>query len=184
VAEWRGGPVLGNHGQRRRDDHSCVEVADLMLYGRDVERSAITALLDGARAARGGVLVLRGGPGAGKSVLLDDAVAAAAGMRVLRATGVESEFELPFAALHQLFRPVLSYMDRLPAPQASALGIAFGLMANGKDTRFLVSLAALGMLDELARASPVLCVIDDAQWLDMRRPLLLSLWPVGWTRTG
>jgi DNA-binding CsgD family transcriptional regulator len=158
--------VLGNHGQRRRDDHSCVEVADLMLYGRDLERSAITALLDGARAARGGVLVLRGGPGAGKSVLLDDAVAAAAGMRILRATGVESEFELPFAALHQLFRPVLSYRDRLPALQASALGMAFGLMANGKDNRFLVSLAVLGMLDELARGSPVLCVIDDAQWVD------------------
>ena len=144
----------------------CVEVADLMLYGRDLERSAITALLDGARAARGGVLVLRGGPGAGKSVLLDDAVAAAAGMRVLRATGVESEFDLPFAALHQLFRPVPSYMDRLPAPQASALGMAFGLMANGNENRFLVSLAVLGMLDELARESPVLCVIDDAQWLD------------------
>ena len=158
--------MLGNHGQRRRDDHSCVEVVDLMLYGRDLERSAITALLDCARAARGGVLVLRGGPGAGKSVLLDDAVAAAAGMRVLRATGVESEFELPFAALHQLFRPVLSYMDRLPAPQESALGMAFGLMANGKENRFLVSLAVLGMLDELARGSPVLCVIDDAQWLD------------------
>ena len=137
-----------------------------MLYGRDLERSAITALLDGARAARGGVLVLRGGPGAGKSVLLDDAVAAAAGMRVLRATGVESEFDLPFAALHQLFRPVPSYMDRLPAPQASALGMAFGLMANGNENRFLVSLAVLGMLDELARESPVLCVIDDAQWLD------------------
>ena len=158
--------MLGNHGQRRRDDHSCVEVVDLMLYGRDLERSAITALLDCARAARGGVLVLRGGPGAGKSVLLDDAVAAAAGMRVLRATGVESEFVLPFAALHQLFRPVLSYMDRLPTPQASALGMAFGLMANGKDNRFLVSLAVLGLLDELARESPVLCVIDDAQWLD------------------
>ena len=137
-----------------------------MLYGRDLERSAITALLDGARAARGGVLVLRGGPGAGKSVLLDDAVAAAAGMRLLRATGVESEFDLPFAALHQLFRPVPSYMDRLPAPQASALGMAFGLMANGNENRFLVSLAVLGMLDELARESPVLCVIDDAQWLD------------------
>src|SRR4029453_18949036 len=81
--------------------------ADVMLYGRDLERSAINALLDDARAARGGVLVLRGRAGAGKSALLDDAVAAAGGVRVLRATGVESEFELPFAALHQLLRPVL-----------------------------------------------------------------------------
>jgi DNA-binding CsgD family transcriptional regulator len=137
-----------------------------MLYGRDVERSDINALLDGARQARGGVLVLRGSPGAGKSVLLEDAVTAAAGMRVLRATGVESEFELPFAALHQLLRPVLSRVERLPAPQAGALSAAFGLVANSQDNRFLVSVALLGMLDELAEESPVLCVVDDAQWLD------------------
>ena len=137
-----------------------------MLYGRDLERSAINALLDDARAARGGVLVLRGRAGAGKSALLDDAVAAAGGVRVLRATGVESEFELPFAALHQLLRPVLSDVDRLPAPQASALRAAFGLTADGQDNRFLVSVAVLGMLDELARQAAVLCVIDDAQWLD------------------
>lgn len=137
-----------------------------MLYGRDVERSAINALLDGARQASGGVLVLRGSPGAGKSVLLEDAVTAAAGIRVLRATGVESEFELPFAALHQLLRPVLSRVDRLPAPQAGALSAAFGLVGESQDNRFLVSVALLGMLDELAAESPVLCVIDDAQWLD------------------
>ncbi len=137
-----------------------------MLYGRDLERSAINALLDGARAARGGVLVLRGRAGAGKSALLDDAVAASGGVRALRATGVESEFELPFAALHQLLRPVLSYVDRLPAPQASALGMAFGLASNAHDNRFLVSVAVLGVLDELSRDLPVLCVIDDAQWLD------------------
>jgi DNA-binding CsgD family transcriptional regulator len=168
VAEWRGRPVLDNHGQRRvrRHRHGSVEVADLMLYGRDLERSAITALLDGTRAARGGALVLRGRAGAGKSALLDDAVAAAAGMRVLRAAGVESEFELPFAALHQLLRPVLDHIERLPVPQAAALGAAFGLVENDQDSRSLVSIAVLRMLDELARESPVLCVIDDAQWLD------------------
>ena len=137
-----------------------------MLYGRDLERSAINAMLDDARAARGGVLVLRGRAGAGKSALLDEAAAAAGGVRVLRATGVESEFELPFAALHQLLRPVLSDVDRLPAPQASALRAAFGLTSDGQDNRFLVSVAVLGMLDELTRESAVLCVIDDAQWLD------------------
>jgi DNA-binding CsgD family transcriptional regulator len=137
-----------------------------MLYGRDLERSAITALVDGARHARGGALVLRGRAGAGKSALLEDAVAAAGGVRVLRATGVESEFELPFAALHQLLRPVLADVDRLPAPQASALGMAFGLASNARDNRFLVSVAVLGILDQLAEESPVLCVIDDAQWLD------------------
>ena len=86
-------------------------------------------------------------------------------MRALRATGVESEFELPFAALHQLLRPVLSYVDRLPR-RRHALGMAFGLASNAHDNRFLVSVAVLGILDELSRDSPVLCVIDDAQWLD------------------
>jgi DNA-binding CsgD family transcriptional regulator len=145
---------------------STVKASDLMLYGRDAERSTITELLDSARAATGGVLVLRGPPGAGKSALLNDAIAHATGMRVLRTTGVESEFELPFAALHQLLRPVLSRLDRLPEAQAQALAAALGLSANGQDNRFLVSVALLGMLDELATGSPVLCVIDDAQWLD------------------
>jgi len=152
-------------GARDWTTTGSVEVADLMLYGRDLERSAINELLDGARAARGGVLVLRGLAGAGKSALLDDAVAAE-GVRILRSTGVESEFDLPFAALHQLLRPVLSYVDRLPAPQASALRTAFGLAPNGKDSRFLASVAVLGILDELASESPVVCMIDDAQWLD------------------
>src|SRR3712207_2223802 len=98
-----------------------------MLYGRQTERSAIQALLDGARRSRGGVLVVRGPAGVGKSALLDAAAAGASGMRVLRATGVESEVELPFAAVHQLLRPVLGQLDRLPAPQAQALRVAFGL---------------------------------------------------------
>ena len=87
-------------------------------------------------------------------------------MRVLRTTGVESEFELPFAALHQSLRPVLSRLDRLPEPQAQALAAALGLSANSQDNRFLVSVALLGMLDELATGLPVLCIVDDAQWLD------------------
>jgi hypothetical protein len=90
----------------------------------------------------------------------------ATGMCVLRAAGVESELELPYAALHQLLRPALSHVGRLPAPQAEALATAFGLAENGHDNRFLVSVAVLGMLDELATGSPVLCVVDDAQWLD------------------
>jgi DNA-binding CsgD family transcriptional regulator len=137
-----------------------------MLYGRDAERSAIRALLDAARASRGGVLVLRGQAGVGKSALLDDAVSGAAGMRVLRATSVESEVELPFAALHQLLRPGLGEVDRLPAPQAAALRVALGLAEGGCDNRFLVAVGVLGLMEELAAQSPVLCVIDDAQWLD------------------
>jgi DNA-binding CsgD family transcriptional regulator len=137
-----------------------------MLYGRDVERSAIGTLLHRARTGRGGVLVVRGQPGAGKTTLLDDAVAAAGEMQILRATGVESELELPYAALHQLLRPALSHVQRLPPPQAEALSVAFGLAANGQDNRFLVSVAVLGILAGLAAESPVLCVVDDAQWLD------------------
>jgi DNA-binding CsgD family transcriptional regulator len=137
-----------------------------MLYGRDSERSVISALIDDAREGRGGVLVLRGPPGVGKSALLDAAVASTAGMRVLGATGTESEFELPFAALHQLLRPVMSLVDQLPAPQQDALRAAFGQVTKGPDNRFLVSVAVLGILDELGGETPVLCVIDDAQWLD------------------
>jgi predicted ATPase len=156
--------IMSNAGTAGGACH--LEASDLMLYGRDAERSTITELLESARAATGGVLVLRGPPGAGKSALLNDAIAHATGMRVLRTTGVESEFELPFAALHQLLRPVLGRLDRLPEPQAQALAAALGLSANSQDNRFLVSVALLGMLDELTTGSPVLCVVDDAQWLD------------------
>jgi DNA-binding CsgD family transcriptional regulator len=137
-----------------------------MLYGRDAERSAIAALLNAARKSRSGVLVLRGQAGAGKSALLRDAVTQAADMQVLEARGVESEAELAFAGLHQLLRPVLGQVDRLPPPQATALRAAFGLQqGKGKD-RFLVSLAVLGVLAEVAEQRPVLCVVDDAHWLD------------------
>jgi DNA-binding CsgD family transcriptional regulator len=137
-----------------------------MLYGRDAERSAIAALLNAARDSRSGVLVLRGQAGAGKSALLRDAVTQAADMQVLEARGVESEAELAFAGLHQLLRPVLGQVDRLPPPQATALRAAFGLQqGKGKD-RFLVSLAVLGVLAEVAEQRPVLCVVDDAHWLD------------------
>jgi DNA-binding CsgD family transcriptional regulator len=137
-----------------------------MLRGRSSERSAITALLDGARAHRSGVLVLRGQAGAGKSALLDDAVTGAGDTQVLRATGVESEAQMPFAALHQLLRPVLGHVAGLPGPQAGALRAAFGLAEAAGDNRFLVSVAVLGVLAEAAGSSPVLCLVDDAQWLD------------------
>jgi hypothetical protein len=137
-----------------------------MLYGRDTERSAITALLNGARDSRSGVLVLHGQAGVGKSALLRDAVAQASDMQVLEARGVESEAELAFAGLHQLLRPVLDQVDRLPSPQATALRAAFGLQQGRGEDRFLVSLAVLGVLAEAAERRPVLCVVDDAHWLD------------------
>jgi ATP/maltotriose-dependent transcriptional regulator MalT len=137
-----------------------------VLHGRQAERAQVEALLDGARSARSAALVVRGEPGIGKSSLLDHAVAEADDVRVLRATGVESESELAFAGLHQLLRPVLGLMDRLPEGQAAALAGAFGLDGGEVHDRFLVSLGALGLLAEAAEDGGVLCVIDDAQWLD------------------
>jgi AAA ATPase domain len=137
-----------------------------MLHGRSAETARIDELLAAARDGRSGVLVIRGEAGVGKTALLDYA-AAAAGMRVLRGTGIESEAELPFAALQLLLRPGLGLLDLLPPPQARALRGAFGLAgtpeAPGAD-RFLIGLAALSLLSELAGA--LLCLIDDAHWLD------------------
>ena len=137
-----------------------------MLYGRDSERARIGGLLEAARDSHGGVLVLLGEPGVGKSALLRDARERAAGMEVLWARGVESESELPFAALHQLLRPALGGADRLPAPQAAALHAALGLAESGGNERFLVSAACLTLLAELAEQRPLLCLVDDAHWLD------------------
>jgi DNA-binding CsgD family transcriptional regulator len=137
-----------------------------MLYGRRAEREALDRLLADARRSRSGVLVVRGEAGVGKTALLDHAGTRADGMLVLRASGVESEAELPFAVLHQLLRPVLQLAGRLPEPQAAALRGALGLGPPGGDDRFLVSVAALGLLAEAAELQPVLCLVDDAQWLD------------------
>ena len=137
-----------------------------MLFGRDAERALIGALLDAARDSRSGALALRGEAGVGKTVLLDDARAAAGDMHVLSARGVESESELPFAALQQLLRPALGLLDRLPAPQAAALRSALGLADGGGQERFLIYSACLSLLSELAEEQPVLCLVDDAHWLD------------------
>ena len=110
-----------------------------MLYGRDSERSRIRELLEGARASRSGVLVISGEPGVGKSALLEDAREQAGDMLVLGSAGVESEAQLPFAALQQMVRPVLGHVASLPQPQAAALEGALGLAPGGGGDRFLVS---------------------------------------------
>src|SRR5262245_6551398 len=137
-----------------------------MLYGRDAERAQIGALLQDARASRSGALILRGEPGVGKTALLDDTRERAADMHVLTAHGVESESELPFAGLHQLMRPAVGHIDQLPEPQAAALRAALGLEAGTARERFLVFAGCLSLLAELAVRRPVLCVVDDAPWLD------------------
>jgi predicted ATPase len=140
-----------------------------MLQGRQIQQAAIDALLEQAGAGASGALVLRGEPGIGKTALLDYAAERASGqMPALRAVGIESEAELPFAGLHQLVRPAMDRLGALPGPQSSALAAAFGLAqtADGPTSagdRFLVGVGALSLLAELA---PVLCLIDDAHWLD------------------
>jgi AAA ATPase domain len=137
-----------------------------MLRGRRDECAMLDRLVDGARAGRGGVLVLVGEAGVGKTALLDYATASAPDLRVLRAVGVESEMELAFAALHQLCAPLLDRLDRLAGPQRDALLVTFGLRAGPTPDRFLVGVAVLGLLSEVADELPLVCVLDDAQWLD------------------
>jgi predicted ATPase len=140
-----------------------------MLLDRLAERAVLSQLLDAARAGLSGVLVVCGVPGVGKTALLEFAIESAAGLRVARVAGVEPEMELAFAALQQLCAPMLDGLERLPGPQRDALGVAFGLQAGEAPDRFLVGLAVLSLLAEVAEERPLLCVIDDAQWLDGRR---------------
>jgi DNA-binding CsgD family transcriptional regulator len=136
------------------------------LRGRRDECAELDRLREGVRAGRSGVLVVRGEAGVGKTALLEYAVASASDLRVLRAAGVESEMELAFAGLHQLCAPLLDRLDRLPGPQRDALEITFALSAGPVPDRFFVGLAVLGLLSEVAEERPILCVVDDAQWLD------------------
>jgi DNA-binding CsgD family transcriptional regulator len=137
-----------------------------VLRGRSRERALLDQMLERAGAGRGGVLVLRGEPGIGKTALLDDLVERASGWQVVRAVGVQSDMELAFAALHQLCSPLLDGLQRLPAPQREAICVAFGLTVGPAPDRFLVGLGVLGLLSVTAAARPVVCVVDDAQWLD------------------
>jgi DNA-binding CsgD family transcriptional regulator len=137
-----------------------------VLRGRCRECEVLDRLLEALRGGQSGALVLRGESGIGKTELLEYALDSASDLRVLRAVGVESEMELTFAALHQLCAPLLDRLPRLPDPQREALGAAFGLSSGGVPDRFLVGLAVLGLLSDVAEERPVLCVVDDAQWLD------------------
>jgi DNA-binding CsgD family transcriptional regulator len=137
-----------------------------MLVGREAEQRELDSLLDSARNERSAVLLLRGEAGIGKTALLEYAQERADDMKVLRCVGIEAEHELPFAGMHQLVRPCTDLIERLPDPQAVALGTALGLRSEGVDDRFLVSLGLLSLLAEACDDGPLLCCIDDAQWLD------------------
>src|SRR6516164_4943717 len=138
----------------------------LSLVDRQRERAALDGFLGDLRSGRGRALVVRGEAGVGKSALLEYVAGAAVDMRVARAVGVESEMELAFAGLHLLCAPLLDRLEGLPGPQRDALGIAFGLREGDAPDRFLVGLAVLTLLSEVAGDRPLLCVVDDAQWLD------------------
>ncbi|MFG2056828.1 AAA family ATPase [Micromonospora sp. NPDC048930] len=137
-----------------------------MLHGRAGEQARIERLLAEARTGQSGTLVIQGPAGIGKSALLDHAAERAGGMRVLRGVGVESEATLPFAALHLLLRAGLDRIHTLPDAQATALNGALGLGDVAPESRFLVGLATLSLLAELAGDNALLCLIDDAQWFD------------------
>jgi hypothetical protein len=137
-----------------------------VLRGRGRECETLDRLLYAVRAGESRALVLRGEAGVGKTALLDYLLEQARGCRVARASGVQSEMELPFAGLHQLCAPMLERLGRLPGPQRDALRIAFGLVAGDAPDRFFVGLAVLSLLSDVAEDGPLVCVVDDAQWLD------------------
>jgi DNA-binding CsgD family transcriptional regulator len=147
---------------------------DTTLRGRDAECATLDRVLNAVRRGESGALVLRGEPGVGKTALLEYAVRSAPDLMLARAAGVESEMEFAFAALQQLCAPMLGRLERLPAPQHEALRVAFGLSGGEAPDRFVVGLAALSLLAEVAEERPLLCVVDDAQWLDHASALALA----------
>jgi DNA-binding CsgD family transcriptional regulator/tetratricopeptide (TPR) repeat protein len=156
------------------------------LWGREQECTLLDELVSSVRRGESRSLVLRGEAGIGKTALLQYLIESASNMTVARAVGVESEMELAFSSLHQLCSPLLDPLERLPAPQRDALQIVFGLSAGPAPDPFLVGLAVLTLLAEVAEQRPLLCVVDDAQWLDQSSALTLGfvarrLWaePVG-----
>jgi DNA-binding CsgD family transcriptional regulator len=144
------------------------------LLGRRSEREALDRLLSDALAGQSRVTVLRGEAGVGKSALLSYLSEQVAGWHVITAVGVESEMELAYSGLHQLCRPILGHLDRLPVPQRQALATVFGQSAGSPPDRFLVGLAALTLFADAAEQQPLLCIVDDAQWFDHASAQILA----------
>jgi DNA-binding CsgD family transcriptional regulator len=157
---------LGQFGGEGRMTVRSTMDSESRLQNRRAESEALDRLIQRARTGTSGVVVVRGEAGVGKTALLDHVLAHAAGCRVVRAAGVESEMELAFAGLHQLCAPFLDRLDQLPAPQHEALGTAFGLRAGNRPDPFLVGLAVLSLLSEVSEEQPLVCFLDDAQWID------------------
>src|SRR6266498_2342357 len=144
------------------------------FLGRSSERKALDALLANVRGGQSEVLVIRGEAGIGKTALLRYAARQAAGFRVTQVTGVEAEMELPFAGTHQLCAPILDTLGALPRPQRDALSVALGLESGDVPDRFLLGLAVLSLLSAVADERPLLCLVEDAQWLDAASSQILG----------
>ena len=144
------------------------------LRGRSSECALLDDLVSAVRRGESRSLVLRGEAGIGKTALLEYLIASASDLTVIRAVGVESDMELAYASLHQLCAPLLDRLDRLPAPQRQAMEIVFGLSTGDAPDRFLVGLAVLSLFAAVAEERPLLCVVDDAQWLDQASGLTLA----------
>jgi DNA-binding CsgD family transcriptional regulator len=144
------------------------------LVGRTAELEVLRRLIANVRRGRSAVLVVRGEPGIGKTELLRQLIAEVPGFGVTRVAGVESEMELPYAGLHQLSAPMLGRLGSLAEPQRRGLSVAFGLASGDSPDRFLVGLAALSLMAEAAQERPMLCVVDDAQWLDQASAQVLG----------
>jgi DNA-binding CsgD family transcriptional regulator len=144
------------------------------LRGRSGECGRLDELVSAVRGGESRALVLKGEAGIGKTALLEYLAESASDLTVVRAAGIESEMELAFATLHQLCGPMLDRVERIPAPQADALGVVFGLRADAPPDRFLVGLAVLSLFSEMAEERPLLCVVDDAQWVDQASTLTLA----------
>ena len=153
---------------------SLLRLPGGQLFGRERERQILDSLLNGARTGHGGVLVVDGDPGVGKTALLDDVIDSAKDFRVVRTAGVEAEMELPFAALVQLYTPALDLDERLSPPQREALEVAFGISPGPAPDPFLIGFAILGLMAESAEEQPLLGVVDDAHWLDRASALVLG----------
>ena len=158
---------------------ACLQLAEeraMARVDRPAEREALRGLLARVADGHSGAVVLRGEAGVGKTALLDETVAAAtaAGMQTVRLTGLESETQLGYAGLHRFLLPFAGHMERLPIPQRDALRSTFGLVAGPPADRFLVALAVLTLFADVASAAPLVCVVDDVQWLDPESAVVLG----------
>lgn len=144
------------------------------LTGRRTERRVLDELVSLVRAGESGALVLYGEAGVGKTALIEHLAGQVPGCRVARTAGIESERELPFAALHQLCAPMLDHLEQLPAPQQRALQTAFGMTTGSAPDQFLIGLAVLGLLSAVSEEQPLLCLIDDQQWVDRTSAQVLA----------